>query len=71
MIDVTKGKIRKLEPWDQTESQFSYPDGLTRHNKHDYQLPQGWQRLIMKPTQAIAVGVIDCVSLPFGHGHVI
>lgn len=57
----------KLEPWDQ----FSFPDGVPRHDKHDHKLPQGWQMLIMKETQAIAVGVIDCVSLPIGHGYII
>ncbi|KAF8457832.1 hypothetical protein BGX38DRAFT_1085974 [Terfezia claveryi] len=60
VIDVIKGKIRKLEPWDQTKSQFSFPEDVTGQDKHDHKLPQGWQRLIMKETQAIAVGVIDC-----------
>lgn len=59
MIDVTTGKIKKLEPWDQTESQFSLPDDVTEY-EHDHKLPQGWQRLIMKDTQAIAVGLVDC-----------
>lgn len=61
VVDVTKGKIVRLEPWHQAQPEFWFPENFNiRDSKRP--LPQGVQRYILKDTQAVAVGLIDCVS---------
>ena len=63
VVDISSGKITTLEPWNQTVSEFAFSAGASRSEMHEKAVPYGIRRHIMEETQAVAVGVIDCVSL--------